>query len=176
MSILKPKEETVDISVKEIKELIAHDLGVNPESISFKVKVELSNGLSYFNDSPIEKATALLATVTLPGKTQKFEIYENDLKQILEKYLEQSFAQNTFLFNYQKEEQGADFEFVSLSVAKKPELVDSQDLLSDSLSNMHKIVNSIEIKPQSLDEMDRTIDSLEDSIRQAREVMRRNKF
>lgn len=176
MSILKPKEETVDISSKEIKELIAHDIGVSPDSIHLKVKVEFFNGLSYFNDSPIEKATALLASVNLPGKTQKFEIYENDLKQILEKYLEQSFEQNSLTFNYQKEYNGPDYELLNISIGNKPELTNSQDLLTESLSNMSKIVNSINIEPQSLDDMTRNIDSLEDSIRQAREVMRKNKF
>ena len=58
------------------------------------MKVEFFNGLSYFNDSPIEKATALLASVNLPGKTQKFEIYENDLKQKVLSVFKDKISQN----------------------------------------------------------------------------------
>lgn len=76
MSILKPKEETVDISSKEIKELIFYGgcIGVSPDSIHLKVKVEFFNGLSYFNDSPIEKATII-------GKC-KFSLFPVKLKNL----------------------------------------------------------------------------------------------
>lgn len=173
MSILKPVEETVDISSKEIKELIAYDLGIHPEHIDINVKVEHSNGVSFFNDSPIEKATALIATVTLPGKTQKFEIYEKDLKEVLKTCLQQNFEDNVLIFNYQKDQHGSNYELLSVSVAKKPENTHSQDLLMDSLTNMQNLVQNIQIQPQSLDEMSRTIDSLEDSINKARDTMRR---
>lgn len=175
MSILKPKEETVDISVNEIKALIAFDIGVKPESIDLKVKVELSAGVNYFNNSNIEQATALLATVVLPGKTQKFEIVEADLKQVLEKNLQQSFENNNLVFNYKNDPNSYEYELLSVSVSKKTELT-NDDLLMSSLSNMHNIVDSIEIKPKSLDDMSRTIDSLEASLNQARDMMRKNKF
>lgn len=173
MSILKPVEETVDISTKEIKELIAYDLGISPENININVKVEQSNGINFFNDSPIEKATALVATVNLPGKTQKFEIYEKDLKTLLQTCLQQNFEENVLQFNYQKDQHGQSYELLSVSVGKKPEVTNSQDLLMDSLTNMQNLVQNIEIKPQSLDQMSRTIDSLEDSINKARDTMRR---
>lgn len=173
MSILKPVEETIDISTKEIKDLIAYDLGIHPEHIDINVKVEHSNGISFFNDAPIEKATALIATVTLPGKTQKFEIYEKDLKEVLKTCLQQNFDENVLIFNYQKEQYGANYELLSVSIGKKPEINNSQDLLMDSLTNMQNLVQGIEIKPQNLDEMNKTIDSLEDSINKARETMRR---
>lgn len=174
MSILKPKEETVDISVNEIKELIAMDIGVQPETIQLKVKVELSSGINYFNSSSVEKASALLATVTLPGKTKKFEIYEADLKQVLEKNLQQSFENNVLIFNYKKNNE--EYDLTSVSVGNKPDLSNSDDLLMSSLTNMQNLVQSIEIKPQGLDEMNNTIDSLENSLKQARELMRKNKF
>lgn len=173
MSILKPVEETIDISTKEIKDLIAYDINVAPANIDIKVKVEQSHGINFFNNSPTEKATALIASVTLPGKTQKFEIYESDLKQLLTNCLQQNFDDNALTFNYQQDTSTNQYELLSVSIGKKPEINNSQDLLMDSLTNMQNLVQGIEIKPQNLDEMNKTIDSLEDSINKARETMRR---
>lgn len=173
MSILKPVEETVDLSNKEIKDLIAYDIGITPDSINLSVKVDQTSGLSLFNTSPIEKATVLIATVILPGKTQKFEIYEDDLKQLLEKCLQQNFENNVLTFNYQKNLHDSEYELLSVSVGKKME---NSDVLMNSLHSMQSLIEHIEIKPQSLEQMNKTIDSLEESIQKARENIKKNKF
>lgn len=177
MSILKPIEETVDISVNEIKELIGFDIGVKSENIILKVKVEPINDFNHFNRQSIEKVTSLLAIVSLPGRTQKFEIFESDLKKLLEKNLQQNFENNTITFNYQKEKESSDYSLINISVGKKIELKnDADDLIMQSLSSMNNFIKSMSIKTQNLEEMNQTIESLEISLEQARDKIKKNKF
>jgi len=176
MSILTPKEENVSIAPEEILQIIAHDLGVNEQQI--KIHVLLDNkSQDYFNHS-IQEFKCLSATVHLPGKTQKFDIFEKDVLSLLEKYTGAEIENLKLEFEYQSTSNNL-FELIRINVKNKLDYqseLPQEDLLSSSLNNMNHLINSIPLENQSLSEMSKNIDSLEDSIQKARELMSRRKF
>lgn len=169
MSILKPKEEHVSISPEEILQIIAHDLGVSEEQIKINVCL---------NNYPSQEFKCLSATVHLPGKTQKFDIFEKDVLSLLEKYTGAEIENLKLEFEYQSTSNNL-FELIRINVKNKLDYqneLPQEDLLSSSLNNMNHLINSIPLENQSLSEMSKNIDSLEDSIQKARELISRRKF
>lgn len=170
MSILKPKEEHVSISPEEILQIIAHDLGVSEEQIKINVCL---------NNYPSQEFKCLSASVYLPGKTQKFDILEQDVLSLLEKYTGAEISNLKLEFDYQVNQDNNNLDLIRINVKNKNEYqntIPQEDLLMQSLSNMNNLVNSMPIGTQSLDEMSKNIDSLEDSIKAARELLGRKRI
>lgn len=121
MSILKPINEETTYTENEIKNLIAKDLNINPKEISLFVHIELSNGESYWKDSPKEKFSHLIAQTTVLNKKQEFKVTQQDIKDLFNKYKNTNLTDENFSFRYQKEYSGPRYELLDITINKSLE-------------------------------------------------------
>lgn len=121
MSILKPINEEITYSESEIKNLIAKDLNINPKEISLFVHIELSNGESYWKDSPKESFSHLTAQTTVLNKRQEFKVTQEDIKDLFNKYKNTNLSDEKISFRYQKEYNGPNYQLLDITINKNLE-------------------------------------------------------